>query len=87
MARDDLHFRLRIPEKLKGLIEQAATSNNRSLTAEIVSRLERSFDIVPEWENAIANVNDLWLRVEALEKNDMEQDDRLREVNAYMRVR
>lgn len=43
MARDDLHFRLRIPEELKNKIEVAAQENRRSMTAEIVHRLEESF--------------------------------------------
>ena len=43
MAREDLHFRLRIPEDLKLRIEQAAAESHRSMTAEIVSRLEESF--------------------------------------------
>lgn len=44
MAREDLHFRLRIPGDLKNRIERAAVSNRRSMTAEIVARLEISFD-------------------------------------------
>lgn len=40
MARDDLHFRLRIPDELKTKIEAAAAKNRRSMTAEIVARLE-----------------------------------------------
>jgi RNase H-fold protein (predicted Holliday junction resolvase) len=43
MAREDLHFRLRIPEELKAKIEGAAQSNRRSMTAEIIDRLEASF--------------------------------------------
>lgn len=43
MAREDLHFRLRIPEELKLKIEGAAQSNRRSMTAEIIDRLEASF--------------------------------------------
>jgi transcriptional regulator len=43
MAREDLHFRLRIPEELKAEIEAAAAQNRRSMTAEIVARLEDSF--------------------------------------------
>lgn len=43
MARDDLHFRLRIPEDLKLQIESAAKENHRSMTAEIVARLSASF--------------------------------------------
>ena len=43
MAREDLHFRLRIPENLKAQVEMAASQNHRSMTAEIVARLEDSF--------------------------------------------
>lgn len=45
MAKDDAHFRLRIPPDLKVEIEAAAAANNRSINAEIVSRLERTNDL------------------------------------------
>lgn len=44
MAREDLHFRLRIPEYLKELVEKAANEKGHSMTAEIVRRLHVSFD-------------------------------------------
>lgn len=40
MSRDDLHFRLRIPADLKASIEASAKANNRSMTAEIINRLQ-----------------------------------------------
>lgn len=40
MAKDDPHFRLRLPVELKLEIEKAAKDNNRSINAEIISRLE-----------------------------------------------
>lgn len=43
MAREDLHFRLRIPEDLKVRIENAANKNERSMTAEIIARLQWTF--------------------------------------------
>lgn len=43
MAREDLHFRLRIPEDLKNKIQVEADRNHRSMTAEIVERLSDSF--------------------------------------------
>ncbi|GLO69626.1 hypothetical protein MACH17_11430 [Phaeobacter inhibens] len=43
MARDDLHFRLRIPEGLKLRVEKAAKYNRRSMTAEIVATLEEKY--------------------------------------------
>ncbi|MEY9098862.1 hypothetical protein ABIA24_001771 [Sinorhizobium fredii] len=53
MAREDLHFRLRISEGLKNRIEEAAAENNRSMTAEIIDRLETSFAPVPAEMKAI----------------------------------
>lgn len=43
MARNDPQVNLRIPSDLKGRLDDAATNSNRSLTAEIVSRLTESF--------------------------------------------
>ena len=45
MAREDLHFRLRIPEDLKRRVAAASRLNERSMTAEIIARLEASFVI------------------------------------------
>lgn len=67
MAREDSHFRLRIPEALKAQIEKSAAEANRSMTAEIISRLERSYDIEPEWNKTIDDVEDLLRRVEKIE--------------------
>jgi hypothetical protein len=47
MAREDLHFKLRIPEDLKRRIAGASRVNDRSMTAEIVARLEASFILSP----------------------------------------
>lgn len=44
MSKDDLHFRLRIPDDLKSKVESAAVQNRRSMTAEINARLSASFD-------------------------------------------
>ncbi|RAX42379.1 Arc family DNA-binding protein [Rhizobium tropici] len=43
MAREDLHFKLRIPEDLKRRIAAASRASERSMTAEILARLEASF--------------------------------------------
>ncbi|WP_091921478.1 MULTISPECIES: Arc family DNA-binding protein [unclassified Phyllobacterium] len=58
----DPQFKLRLTSELKGLIEESAQANNRSMNAEIVSRLERSFEPkVSEYDaeevvNAVRNV-------------------------------
>jgi len=45
MARDDPHFRLRIPEELHARLTEQAKENHRSINAEIVARLEESFEV------------------------------------------
>lgn len=47
MSRTDPQFNLRIPAELKAQVEEAAKENKRSATAEIVARLEESFE--PKW--------------------------------------
>lgn len=43
MTREDPQMKLRLPSDLKDRLTEAATSNNRSLNAEVVSRLRESF--------------------------------------------
>lgn len=44
MAREYSQVNFRIPTKLKEKIEESASTNERSITAELVARLEQSFD-------------------------------------------
>lgn len=44
MARNDPQMNLRVPVGLKEKIEKAAFDNNRTITAEAISRLEQSFN-------------------------------------------
>ena len=44
MSRDDAQVNFRMPHKLKDKLAAAAKQNHRSLTAEIVDRLENSFE-------------------------------------------
>lgn len=47
MARTDPQANLRIPADLKDALADAAKVANRSLNAEIVARLQQSFDPLP----------------------------------------
>lgn len=44
MARTEPQVNIRIPAELKNLLETMASENGRSLTAEIVARLQQSFE-------------------------------------------
>lgn len=45
MARDDVQVNFRMPEALKAALEEAARANKRSITAEVVYRLQASIDM------------------------------------------
>ncbi|WP_410707008.1 Arc family DNA-binding protein [Citrobacter braakii] len=56
MSREDPQLRIRLPVELKEKIEFSSKSNNRSMNAEIVQRLERTYlDELPEDEVLSAN--------------------------------
>jgi hypothetical protein len=50
VAKDDPHFRLRLPAKLKASLEREAKRNNRSINAEIVFRLETLAEVDSEMD-------------------------------------
>lgn len=57
MAKDDPHFRLRIPADLKARIEQSAKSNRRSANAEIIQALEQVYPPDPSVEDVLERVH------------------------------
>lgn len=68
MAKDDLHFRLRIPDDLKAKVQTAALANHRSITAEIISRLDASF-------GETASLADISMKLDKLLKLAEPRDD------------
>jgi hypothetical protein len=41
---DEIHLKLRLSERLRRRLENAASKNSRSMNSEILDRLERSFE-------------------------------------------
>lgn len=56
MARNDPTIYMRIPQELKDQLDVASETNRRSLTAEVVARLQQSFEPRndPEWQLRVA---------------------------------
>jgi hypothetical protein len=77
MAKDDPHFRLRIPPQLKEAIEEAARDDKRSLNMEIVQRLYLSFDA----EEEIRDLKNRLSAQEALTESLREQNRHIRHIN------
>lgn len=74
MARDDPHFRLRLPAPLRDRLAAAAKANNRSANAEVVARLERSFVEMPK---GIEDVRERHDEVLAMMREVLETAERL----------
>lgn len=53
MSREDPQFKLRMTEALRDRIAESAKANGRSMNAELIARLEMSFDV--ETEHALSN--------------------------------
>lgn len=73
MAKDDSHFRLRIPADLKVKIEASAADSHRSINAEIVALLEAALAATYDIETVGRLVDDhekqlkeLWIHIETL---------------------
>ena len=73
MAQEYSQVNFRIPSKLKEDIEKAAFANNRSITSELVSRLEQSFNK----ENA--HETEMYL-MNVMVKEQQKQIDQLQEM-------
>jgi hypothetical protein len=56
-------FGLRLPRRLKEMVDAAARANSRSMNAEITARLEQSFVEVVGSEDALARGHEARLRV------------------------
>ncbi len=73
MAQEYSQVNFRIPSKLKEDIEKAAFANNRSITSELVSRLEQSFNKVNAHETEMYLMN-------VMVKEQQKQIDQLQEM-------
>lgn len=52
MSRLDTQVNMRIPQALKAQLEDAAIKNKRSITAELIHRLEGTFKSNTEWPSS-----------------------------------
>ena len=74
MARTDPQVNFRIPAELKDKLDEAAKENGRTLTAELILRLETTFE-----DDDV--IHDLTTRVERLEDEVASLEDDQRENN------
>lgn len=67
MARTDPQVNFRIPAELKDKLDNAAKDNGRTLTAELILRLEMTFENDDQVKDLLARVEKLEEIVERLE--------------------
>ncbi|MFU8925108.1 Arc family DNA-binding protein [Acinetobacter puyangensis] len=65
MSREDPQLKVRLPQELKDKITESASSLGRSINADVVARLEQSFNIDSNTTNVKIPVDEI---VEALAK-------------------
>lgn len=65
MARSDPQLNFRIPVELRDKLDAAARENNRSLTGELIARLERTFSDAPAVNGV--SMMELFAKLEELE--------------------
>lgn len=61
-------FKLNIPISLKNRLSEAAERSGRSLTAEMIIRLEKTLAAPDEMENMLEIVDQLLVRIDDLER-------------------
>ncbi|MBA9071733.1 multidrug efflux pump subunit AcrA (membrane-fusion protein) [Methylobacterium sp. RAS18] len=79
-AKDQDKFVLRLPDGMRDRLKAAAEANKRSMNAEIIDRLELTFDLASEVMSDPAQV-----LMEQLKKSDEKQDAARREYEAARR--
>lgn len=68
MARTDPQVNFRIPAELKDKLDDAAKENGRTLTAELILRLEMTFDQDDQVQDLLSRVEDLEDKIKWMEK-------------------
>lgn len=66
MARTDPTIYMRLPQELKDALDAAAAENKRSLTAEVVARLELSFKVYAEADSHMARTSNAEVNADAI---------------------
>lgn len=77
MARTDPQVNFRIPAELKDKLDEAAKENGRTLTAELILRLEMTFENDDTIQDLAARVESLENEVASLEDDQRENNRRL----------
>ena len=82
MARNDPQVNFRIPSELKAKLDQAAQENGRTLTAELILRLEMTFDHDDKLDDLIGRIEWLENEVDSLRGDQGQLRDEVNYLNS-----
>lgn len=77
MARTDPQVNFRIPTELKDKLDNAAKENGRTITAELILRLEMTFEQDDHLQDLMTRIEKLEEIVDSIEGYQNDQDRRI----------
>ena len=85
MARTDPQVNFRIPAELKDKLDNAAKENGRTLTAELILRLEMTFEQDDQVSELMERINKLEDDIHGLNEDNRELSYRVDRIESGMR--
>ncbi|WP_291370340.1 MULTISPECIES: Arc family DNA-binding protein [unclassified Acinetobacter] len=85
MARTDPQVNFRIPAELKDKLDNAAKENGRTITAELILRLEMTFDQDDQVSELVERINKLEDDIHGLNEDNRELGYRVDRIESGMR--
>lgn len=85
MARTDPQVNFRIPAELKDKLDNAAKENGRTLTAELILRLEMTFEQDDQVSELLERINKLENDIHGLSEDNRELSYRVDRIESGMR--
>ncbi|QHI17067.1 Arc family DNA-binding protein [Acinetobacter haemolyticus] len=85
MARTDPQVNFRIPAELKDKLDNAAKENGRTLTAELILRLEMTFEQDDQVSELLERINKLEDDIHGLSEDNRELSYRVDRIESGMR--
>lgn len=85
MARTDPQVNFRIPAELKDKLDNAAKENGRTITAELILRLEMTFEQDDQVSELVERINKLEDDIHGLNEDNRELSYRIDRIESGMR--
>lgn len=85
MARTDPQVNFRIPAELKDKLDNAAKENGRTITAELILRLEMTFEQDDQVSELVERINKLEEDIHGLNEDNRELSYRVDRIESGMR--